>query len=199
MKISDEKIYFDKTSINSNSFNSQEIVFGLTNAKPFTKKFASSNDNMYKYQSNNIENIANTELKTASAGKRFLNYILDLISFYIFSYLFGIYLGICSAIFGFDILWLNNMGFAGNYLFGFILLIVFYMFFEGFFAVTPGKLITGTKIVTESGKRPTFLNILNRTLCRFIPFEAFSFLSDSAIGWHDTISKTRVVKKEKRK
>jgi len=33
-----------------------------------------------------------------------------------------------------------------------------------------------------------------RTLCRYIPFEPFSFLGNKPIGWHDSLSKTLVVK-----
>jgi uncharacterized RDD family membrane protein YckC len=57
-----------------------------------------------------------------------------------------------------------------------------------------GKLITGTRVVTESGEVPTARQILIRTVVRFVPFEAFSFLGSSGTGWHDTWSGTRVVR-----
>jgi len=194
MKTIDDKLYFDKSSFSNNSEFSREIVFSLSNInKVLPKESINSQGNQIYYEGSNTKMIT----ETASAGRRFLNYIIDLLSFYIFSYIIGIYLGICSAIFGFDISWLEKMGVGGNYLFGFVLMMIFYTFFEGFFAITPGKLLTGTKVVTENGEKPKFVNILGRTLCRFIPFDAFSFLGDSAIGWHDSISNTRVVKKKK--
>jgi len=45
------------------------------------------------------------------------------------------------------------------------------------------------------GNKPSFGLILGRSLSRIIPFDALSFLGANAIGWHDTISKTRVIKK----
>ena len=71
------------------------------------------------------------------------------------------------------------------------------MFFEAVFQRSPGKFLTGTKVVNESGGKPTFGQILGRSLCRFIPFEAFSFLfgdSSRVVGWHDKFSGTLVVK-----
>ena len=54
-------------------------------------------------------------------------------------------------------------------------------------------MITKTRVVTEDGQKPTAMNILGRTACRFIPFDAFSFLGSKAVGWHDSISKTHVI------
>lgn len=72
----------------------------------------------------------------------------------------------------------------------------YYLLLEGFFNTTIGKIITGTTIVDIEGKRPGFSRIIARTLCRFIPFEAFSFLGIAGRGWHDSISETYVVKAE---
>ena len=45
-------------------------------------------------------------------------------------------------------------------------------------------------------KELKFNDILVRTFCRYIPFEAFTFLGNkSPIGWHDKLSKTIVVSK----
>ena len=43
----------------------------------------------------------------------------------------------------------------------------------------------------ENGTKPRFGQVIGRTLCRFVPFEAFSFFGER--GWHDKIPKTRVV------
>ncbi|NUY81550.1 RDD family protein [Flavobacterium sp. MAH-1] len=69
----------------------------------------------------------------------------------------------------------------------------YYFVWEALAGRTLGKLITGTIVIHESGEKPTPRTIFIRTLCRFIPFEAFSFLGDT--GWHDSISGTCVVKK----
>ena len=59
---------------------------------------------------------------------------------------------------------------------------------------TFGKLLTKTRAVTEYGERMDLGTIMVRSLCRLIPFEAFSFLGEEGTkGWHDTISKTKVI------
>jgi uncharacterized RDD family membrane protein YckC len=58
---------------------------------------------------------------------------------------------------------------------------------------TLGKLATGTIAITQDGTPFTFKHALVRSLCRAIPFEAFSAFG--YMPWHDSISKTAVVKK----
>jgi uncharacterized RDD family membrane protein YckC len=69
----------------------------------------------------------------------------------------------------------------------------YYATFETLLGRTPAKLMTGTRVVTDAGERPTFRAIVLRTLARWVPFEAFSCLSDPPVGWHDRWSGTRVV------
>lgn len=72
---------------------------------------------------------------------------------------------------------------------------VFYYFvMELVFGRTVGKIVTGTKVVRADGSRPSAGQIIGRTLSRIIPFEAFSFFSSPCVGWHDSLSGTRVVK-----
>ena len=47
------------------------------------------------------------------------------------------------------------------------------------------------------GSKPKPIDILGRTLIRIIPFEYFTFLRGRNPGWHDELSKTFVVKKDK--
>ena len=68
----------------------------------------------------------------------------------------------------------------------------YYMFFEGIWGRSPGKWIFGTAVVNEDGLKPSFGAIALRTICRFIPFEPFSFFGER--GWHDKISNTYVIK-----
>ncbi len=72
---------------------------------------------------------------------------------------------------------------------------VYYSVFEAATGVTLGKLVTGTRVVAVDGSKPTVGQILGRSLCRFIPFEAFSFFGGQGrpVGWHDSISGTRVI------
>jgi uncharacterized RDD family membrane protein YckC len=80
-----------------------------------------------------------------------------------------------------------------DYVVAFLPFFAYYVFFEGIWARTPGKWLFGTVVVSESGDRPSLGQVFGRTACRFIPFEAFSFLTGTA-GWHDRIPKTRVVR-----
>ena len=122
----------------------------------------------------------------ASAGKRFANYIIDLIGFFAFAFIVGIILGLLGLT--------GLIKDINETVFGILLIFIYYNLFEMMFAQTPGKFITRTKVITEDGQRPDASVILRRSACRLIPFEAFSFLGKDR-GWHDTISKTRVVNK----
>jgi len=70
---------------------------------------------------------------------------------------------------------------------------VYYGLFETLTQRSPGKYITGTKVVLRDGTKPGDGAILLRSLCRQIPFEILSFLGRFGIGWHDMFSKTLVV------
>lgn len=126
-----------------------------------------------------------SKFKPASQGKRFLNFIIDIFGYLAFCYLSGITLGM----FGLAYLLENTQE---SILSG-ILLISYYLIFEGIWGKTPAKYLTKTKVITKEGYKPDFGTILVRTLCRYIPFDNFSFLSSNPVGWHDSISKTLVV------
>jgi uncharacterized RDD family membrane protein YckC len=70
--------------------------------------------------------------------------------------------------------------------------LLYYFILEGIFNTSAGKCATNTIIVNSFGQVPSVGQRLGRTLCRLIPFEAFSFFSTSRRGWHDTITDTYV-------
>ncbi len=125
----------------------------------------------------------------APAGLRFANLLLD----------YGVQIGLGFVI-GF--LAVEVWGEAGyewlmdipDIVFGLVIGCAYYLGFEWAFGRTVGKLITGTRVVSASGERVGFGGIVGRTLCRLIPFEAFSFLGAEARGWHDSMTNTYVVK-----
>lgn len=80
-----------------------------------------------------------------------------------------------------------------DFIIGSVAMLCYYLFFEGLWARTPGKLLLGTVVVDDAGNAPSFGQVSKRSLCRFIPFEPFSFLGER--GWHDSISQTHVVRK----
>ena len=74
------------------------------------------------------------------------------------------------------------------------LVVAYYMVFEGIWQRTPGKMITGTKVITACGDRPDFYSVALRSLVRVIPFEGLTFLGEYVRGWHDRWSETYVVR-----
>jgi uncharacterized RDD family membrane protein YckC len=139
-------------------------------------------------------------IRVASQGARFANFVVDRIVVFALAsvggFLFGVVYGITRAsptapltpqesqlldIFG----WVVAIGAQ----------LLYYIVMELAFQRTLGKLLSGTKVVTEKGEPPSFGQILGRTLARFIPFEAFSFFGGGGkpVGWHDSLSGTRVV------
>jgi uncharacterized RDD family membrane protein YckC len=71
--------------------------------------------------------------------------------------------------------------------------LLYYIVMEGTLGRTVGKYLTNSTVVDEDGYKPSFVKILIRSICRLIPLEALSFLVSDAVGWHDKLSKTRVV------
>jgi uncharacterized RDD family membrane protein YckC len=120
---------------------------------------------------------------TASSGKRFLNYILDLVFFYIAYFALLVLFGILVKITG-GVLTEKQLT-----VLALILYPSYYITTEAIFGRTIAKFITGTVVVNEYGEKPKFSVILKRNLCRFIPF-------DGSRGWHDSISGTYVVNKK---
>lgn len=120
---------------------------------------------------------------------RFANLILDQIGYQVLSMIVGV---VAALVFGER--FITALESIPDFLFGAVICLVYYIFFEGLAGRTPGKFITGTKVVNELGKKASFLQIVGRSCSRLIPFEIFSFLGDSGRGWHDSLSNTYVVK-----
>lgn len=72
--------------------------------------------------------------------------------------------------------------------------LIYLLVFEFIFGRSLGKIITQTKVVSTKNKgKLTGNQILIRTICRLIPFDGFSFLSNRPRGWHDSIANTEVI------
>jgi uncharacterized RDD family membrane protein YckC len=119
----------------------------------------------------------------ASKGRRFGTLLLDYFFYYVVVFLIGIVVGLTRGSPGMSPLQWQVLAF--------VVLIAYYLFFESLWQRTPGKFLLGTVVINEQGDKPSFGQVLGRTLCRFIPFEPFSFLGRE--GWHDSISRTKVV------
>lgn len=123
----------------------------------------------------------------AGKGRRFGTLLIDYVFYYLLSLATGLVLGL---LFGASALALLQG--AGAYVLAFVLFFGYYLFFEGLWARTPGKMILGTVVTDLKGQRPTFGTIAKRSLARCVPFEAFTFFG--ANGFHDKASRTRVVR-----
>ncbi|QDU96665.1 RDD family protein [Lignipirellula cremea] len=137
-------------------------------------------------------------LNPASQGKRFINLVVD------FSLLLLVnqaaQLGLLYVFFqmnphvvdGFtpnEAAILNTLSF----LVWISILVGYYLVMESLFQKTIGKLLTGTQVMNAEGGPPSFKQIAGRSFARLIPFDHFSFLSALPVGWHDSLSGTRVV------
>ena len=126
-------------------------------------------------------------LQQASTGKRFANYLIDLVVFYIFAILLYATL-VRAGVLSLDL----------NPLVDRLLTLICYGFFMGFYegifrGRTLGKLITSTKAVNEDGTRISFSTAFVRGLSRAVPFETFSAFGDPSYPWHDRWTRTYVV------
>lgn len=129
---------------------------------------------------------------------RFFNGVIDFVFISVFIFVFSFFVVIVGNVFQWNIYsaWVEimiSLGVIGTYL---SFATIYYLFLEGLFGRTIGKIVTGSVVVDENGLKPSFKIIFIRTVCRLIPFEALSFLSKSARFWHDSFSKTYVVEKK---
>jgi uncharacterized RDD family membrane protein YckC len=188
----EERLQFCNVCRNQKTSLKQGLVCKITNEVPQFEGTCNlyDEDTDLKKRLNRID--PTEPYLPAGPGKRFLNFIIDAICYYIFAFLLGGMMGIVLALTAPE----RATTFFDNklimYGFGFIVLFTYYTLSESISGRTIGKLITGTKVINERGETPSFSTIALRSVCRFIPFEAFSFLGNDA-GWHDTLSKTSVV------
>jgi uncharacterized RDD family membrane protein YckC len=151
----------------------------LMQRNPYTPSQAALNEGPLDEPSNAPE--------LASRGRRLANSLLDSVGYVVVSMALGFIGAVVNLTFNVDVL-----GFLGP-LFGIGVLLIYYIVSEALFGRTLGKLVTGTRVVAESGGPAKLWQVVLRTLYRFVPFEALSFLSKRRPGWHDRWSKTRVV------
>lgn len=123
---------------------------------------------------------------TAGKGRRFGTYVVDKVCCTVLSFFAGMAI---VQVFGEAGIYATQS--AWSYAIALAVVTLYYVFFEGLWGRTPGKFVCGTIVVNEQGGRPSLGQIVGRTFCRFIPFEAFSFLGER--GWHDSVPRTHVV------
>jgi len=147
----------------------------------------------------NEDEIYRLALMPTSKGKRFANYVIDWISFYIFIFGSVILIGGIVAIFDVE----SSLSFFQKFdnvppiidkvvtllLYGLYMSLVEILFHGKSF----GKFITKTRAVSWDGSKPTINQFVTRGFSRALPFNSFSFLGNNSNGWHDKWSDTMVV------
>lgn len=120
----------------------------------------------------------------AAWWKRLLNVIIDILVVGTISY------GIIRA-FSLELELLTPSWLWAGY--NFLLLLIYYTGFEFLSGRTPGKWITQSRVVVaDEGTKAGFVQILIRSLSRFLPLEFLSHLAGRPLGWHDSLSGTIV-------
>lgn len=120
----------------------------------------------------------------ASQHKRFLNLLID-------TYI----IGFCILFLWYFLILMFNIILSIQHLLLIIIIsyILYYLVFEFLIGNTPAKYLTNTKVTTSDNKQPSFLTILLRTFCRFIPLDLISYISSGyPRGFHDRLSHTIV-------
>ncbi len=188
----EEQLRFCKVCKNQGFDIKQGIVCSLTN---LLADFDPECDSFYedlplKVQLNSKAKENEILRKTASLGKRFTNYLLDLV----FGLIFRSFLAIVFTLFLPEALFIFEIeDTLVEYFLGFVLGMIYYTTFEALTGRTIAKYITRTKVVTVDGEKPDFMTIFIRSMCRFVPFDPLSFLFSEETGWHDRWSETVVV------
>ncbi|MCT4587476.1 MAG: RDD family protein [Carboxylicivirga sp.] len=190
----EERLRFCRICTRQRLDSEKGIVCSLTNAPASFEVSCTmfSEDTELKHKAEMQSILNSIHLNEASKGKRFLNNLLDGLFAYLFTIILMVFVGMFIGLIKPDLV--NSI--STNETFGYLIIIIstfiYYLFFESLTGRTPGKMITKTIVIDQNGHKPNFTTILLRTLCRFIPFNAFSFLI-AENGWHDAFSKTKVV------
>ena len=133
------------------------------------------------------QKLETVENNSVSSSIRFVNFLIDFVVIFIFY-------GVVVPNFE-QFLTLTSKAELIIYRIGTLILFfaIYYIPFEYKYQKTLGKIITKTKVVNFEGEEPELGDIVNRTFCRLIPFDRFSFFF-TRNGFHDAISKTKVIK-----
>ena len=131
---------------------------------------------------NNLDFVVTEKIK-AEPGRRFINYILDLMLRCFVFFVLIIIIGVIGRLeyewttSNFILEWLQQLNFWRGYSVWLLGSFLYYFTTEIFISRSIAKLITGTIVVSNDGSKPKSMAILKRTLFRFIPIVDFvSFL-----------------------
>ena len=133
-------------------------------------------------------------LQQASTGKRFANWLIDIIVYYVLAVFFVVVtmpsLVRPRTVYGED-------RSDRELQIDFVALVIYIAYFALLETLTKGrtigKMITGTRAVQENGRPITAKIAFLRALSRVVPFEPFSALGSPSHPWHDRWTGTYVI------
>lgn len=129
----------------------------------------------------------------ASTGKRFANYIIDMIVYYILVIMLGIAIGLLNP----ELIPDENGGILDRIISLICYALLMFVIEAACGGKTLGKLITGTKAINADGSDISFQKAFMRNIIRAIPFNALSAFGTPCNPWHDAWSNTLVVDEKK--
>ena len=136
----------------------------------------------------------NLEYCRASSGQRLANYLIDLVAFYVILFFLGM---ITEILLPGSMSDMNVDPIIDRVITIIIYGLIMFVIEMAFQGKSLGKLITGTRAVTQDGATLSFEKCLIRNFVRAIPFNALSALGSPCAPWHDKWSDTLVVDDKK--
>ncbi|UFH33549.1 RDD family protein [Chryseobacterium sp. C-71] len=129
----------------------------------------------------------------ASLPTRFVNNLIDLIVLAVIHIILAVISQLLYSItYSRFFFFFNNGGFLWDIFIGALVAFIYFYLWEYYSdGKTPGKYVTGTKVISIDGERPNKKQYLLRSLYRVIPFEALTFFGTD--GLHDAMTDTRVI------
>lgn len=123
-------------------------------------------------------------MKRVGIGTRVLNFIVDTILVFVLGFF-------AHKVNSFYAYYYHSF-YLQFYIWFYMALVVYYIVFEAIFKRTPGKWLSFSKVVNNKGGKPSFLQILIRSLIRLTIIDCF-FIPFLDKTLHDYLSKTEVV------
>lgn len=127
----------------------------------------------------------------ATEMDRFRNLFLDSLIIFVLSLL--LYFNV--TVYLFDLTQTKNLALALSTLA--IVYFSYYLVFESLFSLTIGKFFNKVRVVTLEKEKPTFGQVLLRSIMRLIPFGFITFYTPHNRTLHDLLSNTWVVRIKK--
>ncbi|MCU4158119.1 RDD family protein [Carboxylicivirga sp. A043] len=186
----EHQLRFCKACLHQKNDNERGLICRITHDTPnFTSECTTYHEDKFLKNKYELHEVAKClQCHQASKGQRIVNGLID----WAFSFLFFI---LTINLFNVVIPETNQMPnlIVFKYTLGAVAIILYYSIMESITGRTFGKMITGTKVVSESGQQPPLSSILMRSVYRIIPIDWLSLLYWKYECGHDRWTKTRVV------